>query len=72
LKQSWAKRSRHCATVIDSGKEDKIDDDSDDCSLVKIKESVEQIATHFRAPLEAKGVSLAILQDEVEEVVEYA
>ena len=51
--QSWAKRSRQCPTVIDSDNEDEIDDDGDDCSLVEIKEYVEQIATHFRVPLEA-------------------
>ena len=33
---------------------------------------MEHIATHFRVPLESKGVSLAALQDEVEEAVEYA
>ena len=60
-------------SVIDSDtNEDEIDDDGDDCILVEIKESVEQIATHFRLPLEAKGVSLATLHDEVEEAVEYA
>ena len=66
--QSWAKRSR--ATVTDSDNEDEVDDD-DDCSLAEIKESVEYIATHFRLPLEVKGVSLATLQDEIEEAVEY-
>ena len=67
--QSWAKRSH--ATVTGSDNEDEVDDD-DDCSLAEIKESVEYIATHFRLPLEAKGVSLATLQDEIEEAVEYA
>lgn len=43
----------------------------EDCSLAEVKESVEHIATHFRLPLEAKGVSLVSLQDEVEEAVEY-
>ena len=70
--QSWAKRSHQCSTVTDSDNKGKIDDISDDCSLVEIKKSVEHIATHFRLPLEAKGVSLANLQDEVEEDVEYA
>ena len=60
--QSWAKRSRQCAPpVIDSDNEDEIDDDGDDSSLVEIKESVDHIATHFRVPLEAKGVLLATL-----------
>ena len=67
--RSWAKRSR--ATVTDNDNEDEVDDD-DDCSLAEIKESVEYIATHFRLPLEVKGVSLATLQDEIKEAVEYA
>ena len=29
------------------------------------------ITAHFRIPLEAKGVSLAALSDEIEEAVEY-
>ena len=33
---------------------------------------MDHIATQFRLPLEAKGVSLVTLQDEVEEAVEYA
>ena len=48
--QAWAKR--FCAP--DSGGEDGIDED---CSLAEVKEAVEQIAAHFRIPLEAKGVS---------------
>ena len=48
------------------------DGDCDDSSLVEVKASVEHIASHFRVPLEAKKVSLAALQDEIEEAVEYA
>jgi len=59
-------------SVLHSDNKGKIDDISDDCSLVEIKKSVEHIATHFRLPLEAKGVSLATLQDEDEEAIEYA
>ena len=33
---------------------------------------VEQIITHFRIPLEAKGVSIEVIHDEIEEVVQYA
>ena len=70
--QSWAKRSRQRAQPVSENEDEIDDDDGDDSSLVEIKESVEHIATHFRVPLEAKGVSLATLQDEVEEAVEYA
>ena len=50
-----------------------MDDEGDeDCSLAEVKEAVEQISTHFRLPLEAKGVSFVTLQDEVEEAVDYA
>ena len=66
--QSWAKRSR--ATVTDSDNEDEIHDD-DNCSLAEVKKSVEYIATHFRLPLEVKGVLFATLQNEVKEAAEY-
>ena len=64
----WAKRSR--ATVTDSDNEDEIHDD-DNCSLAEVKKSVEYIATHFRLPLEVKGVLFATLQNEVKEAAEY-
>ena len=48
------------------------DDDSSDSSLDEVKESVDYLATHFRLPLEAKGITLASIQDEAENVVEYA
>ena len=67
--QTWAKRSRAPAAIAGS---DSDDDTDEDCSLAEVKESVEHIAMHFRLPLEAKGVSLVSLQDEVEEAVEYA
>ena len=70
--QSWAKQStrgRHL--VADSYSEDDIQIE-EDCSLVEVQACVDHIATHFRLPLEAKGVSIATLQDEVEEAVEYA
>ena len=40
--------------------------------LAKVQSAVEYISTSFREPLEAKGVALHSLQDEMEEVVEYA
>ena len=47
------------------------DNCGEDCSLAELKEAMEQISTHFRLPLEAKGRSFVSLQDEVEVVVEY-
>ncbi len=47
-----------------SGRETEEDDD-----LKEIREAVEFITSHFREPLEAKGVSLASIQDEIEEIV---
>ena len=44
----------------------------DDYSLAEVKEAVEHISTHFRLPLEAKGVSFLSLQDEAEEVIDCA
>ncbi len=60
--QSWrpSPRSEHSNT----------DEEEDD--LAEIKEAVEYITSHFREPLEAKGVTLANIQDEVEEIVPYA
>ena len=60
--QSWRPRSRS---------EDSDSDDEED-DLSEIKEAVECITSHFKEPLEAKGVTLANIQDEVEEVVPYA
>ena len=36
-----------------------------------IQQAVEYLTSHFREPLEAKGVSLASIQDEIEEIVHY-
>ena len=40
-------------------------------SLVEVKRAAEHIITHFRVPLESKGVILATIQDEIEEIVDY-
>ena len=68
--QTWARRSHAPVAVAESGNEHETVTDKD-YSLAEVKESVEHIATHFRLPLEAKGVSLISLQDEIEEAVEY-
>ena len=62
--QTWAK----CSSAPLADRDDDLDEDS---RLDEVKKSVEHIATHFRLPLEAKGVSLAALSDEIEEAVEY-
>ena len=48
------------------------DTDEEENDLAEIREAVEYITSHFREPLEAKGVTLANIQDEVEEIVLYA
>ena len=60
--QSWrsSPRSQHS------------DSDEEEDDLAEIREAVEYITSHFREPLEAKGVTLANFQDEVEEIVPYA
>ena len=63
--QTWMKCT-HTSSV------DSLVMDDEDCSLAEVKEAVEHISTHFRLPLEAKGVSFLPLQDEVEEIVDYA
>ena len=40
----------------------------EDCSLAEVKEAAKHISSHFRLPLEVKGVSFVSLQ----EVVDYA
>lgn len=40
--------------------------------MANIKSAVECLASHFREPLEAAGVSLASIQDEMDDVVDYA
>ncbi len=48
------------------------DDELDDDDTAEVKEALEYITTHFREPLEAAGVTLATIHDEVEEVVHFA
>ena len=43
----------------------------EDKSLSEVVAAVELIATTFHEPLEAVGVSLLVLQDEITEIVEY-
>ena len=40
--------------------------------MANIKSAVEYFVSHFREPLEAAGVSLASIQDEIEDAVDYA
>lgn len=40
--------------------------------LAEVREAVELSTSHFREPLEAKGVNLACIQDEVEEILCFA
>ena len=59
--QSWLQRSGHSS------------EDDGDAGQLEIREAVECIISVFRVPLEAKGLcGPSIIQDEVEEVVEYA
>ena len=72
--QSWRRQIYVATTAHNSDCEDTDlsgDDDDDDKSLCKVKESVDYLASHFRLPLEAKGIVIASLQDEVEDAVEY-
>ena len=52
--------------------DDEISDVTDGCSLVEVKESADHLASHFKLSLEAKGIPLVTLHNEVEEAVEYA
>ena len=55
-----------------SPRSEQSDTDEEENDLAEIREAVEYITSHFREPLEAKGVTLANIQDEVEEIVLYA
>lgn len=50
-----------------NSEEEDLEDD-----LAEMREAVEYITSHFREPLEAKGVTMANMQDEIEEIVTYA
>ena len=66
--QNWAIRS----TVHSSDKDEHDHSSDSDSSLIEVKNAAEHIITHFRIPLESKGVALAAIQDEIEEIVDYA
>ena len=51
-----------------AGEHSDSDEEEDDLT----REAVEYITSHFREPLEAKGVDLANIQDELEEIIPYA
>ena len=55
-----------------SGESDSESESSNDKSLAEVTVAVDLIATTFREPLEAVGVNLLTLQDQITEVVEYA
>ena len=44
-------------------------DTEEEDDLIEIREAVEYITSHFREPLEAKGVDLANIQDELEQII---
>ena len=55
-----------------AGSNDNEDNSDQDYSMDEIKKAVEYLNSHFRIPLESKGISLEAIQDEVEEIVYYA
>ena len=65
--QNWAVRSTVHGTNSSQSETDDLSDD--DSSLVEVKNAAEHIITHFRIPIESKGVILATIQDEIEEIV---
>ena len=66
--QNW--QPHGCSKLTASGNdEDHCDEDK---CLDEIKSSVNTIAEFFRLPLEAKGVELCFILDEVEEAVQYS
>ena len=59
--QSWIKKQ---STVGDNGEEDT--------SLEQVNGAIELLSSHFRNPLEATGVYIPSLHDEMEDVVIFA
>ena len=64
--QGWQVKSSR----TDTGMSDS--DDGGEDNLDGIKSAMENITSAFRVPLEAKGVNLSSLHDEIEEVVDHA
>ena len=58
--------------AMDENESEFAESSSGDKSLSEVSSAVELIATTFREPLEAVGVNLLVLQDQITEVVEYA
>ena len=56
--QSWMKRN--------------VSNSDSDPALVELKVAIELISSQFRDPLEATGVAVSSLQDEIEYAVDYA
>ncbi len=54
------------------GEKSETDDDDQDTSLTEVKGAIEYIVTLFRQPLEARGVDVLTLPDEIEDAVDYA
>ena len=67
--QSWMKKHES-----PSGPDSELEDgfDFDDPSLMEVKSAIELIFLSFIDPLEAHDVSLSILLDEIEDVIDYA
>lgn len=64
--QSWMKRLS-LATESDCEGED----DFDDPSLAEVKGAIKLIFVSFKDPLDARGVSLSVLLDEIEDTIDY-
>ena len=62
--QSWIKRDESSMSDSEEAGGDK--------SLTSLLDAVEYIISLFRAPLEAKGMCAASVQDELEDVVDFA
>ena len=67
--QNWAVRSSIHGTYTDINEMDDLTDV--DSNLVEVKRAAQHIITHFRVPLKSKGIILATIQDEVQEMVHY-
>ena len=58
--------------ATDENESESAESSSGDKSLSEVSSTVELIASTFKEPLEAVGVNLLVLQDQITEVVEYA
>ena len=63
---------RSILLILDTQSWQDLEENSSDDRMSEIKSAVVSLTQFFRAPLEAKGVDLSSILDEIEDIVEYS